>query len=128
MIPDNANIFQHHAPNTIDKLLGPRNTMQNALKHYPDNTRQKSLITAGKNTTKPFAHHLRALSVHQIASRWPQDFVGFAFVYICLLAPQVTLLQLPTNLPTANGTQFGVHHNHCKKDTNYLEPDSTSVT
>ena len=37
--------------------------------------------------------------IHPIASRWPQDFVGLAFVYICLLAPQVTISQLLTNSP-----------------------------
>ena len=37
--------------------------------------------------------------LHRIASRWPQDFVGLAFVYICLLAPQVTISQLLTNSP-----------------------------
>ena len=29
----------------------------------------------------------------------PLDFVGLAFVYICLLAPQVTISQLLTNSP-----------------------------
>ena len=38
-------------------------------------------------------------TLHRIASRWPQDFVGLAFVYICLLAPQVTISQLLTNSP-----------------------------
>ena len=37
--------------------------------------------------------------LHRIASRWPQDFVGLAFVYICLLAAQVMISQLPTNSP-----------------------------
>ena len=37
--------------------------------------------------------------VHRIASCWPHDFMGLAFVYICLLAPQVALSQLLTNLP-----------------------------
>ena len=42
---------------------------------------------------------LPTAQVHRIASRWPQDFVGLAFVYICLLAPQVTISQLLTNSP-----------------------------
>ena len=38
-------------------------------------------------------------NLHRIASRWPRVFVGLVFVYIWLLAPQVKLSHLPTNLP-----------------------------